>query len=292
MQIVTLPRKRMLDIASSSTDKGLKRALEAAHMDQLSSKDEHIPPHVRKTLRSVTLDSYLHTQTVYYAPIYAPAFVFTAVNQTHTDPILSVFTVLSLLILPLSILAWIHRKQRWAVSQVESLFEEAFIFVHNGRLYANFPELNFLEQQLSELESMRHTAKQSSKSIADLAQKLKEKLILMGQSTNDTTLADLENQYLLQQRLITEATAAMDDVENKRQRCLHLRQELFNWVELDWMKQKASQFTGAQTSEKMWAQAAEMELIAHDLNLLLSGVHGELGTALAQWQTRHEISNL
>ena len=142
-------------------------------MDQLSSKNEQIPPHVRTILRKMTLDSYLHSQTVYYAPIYAPAFVFTALNQTHTDPILSVFTVLSVLIFPLSILAWVHKKQRWAVSQVETLFNEAFIFVHNGRLYANFPELNLLEQQLSELESMRHTAKQSSKSIADLAQKLK-----------------------------------------------------------------------------------------------------------------------
>ena len=292
MQIVTLPRKKMLDIAAHSKDKGLKRALESVHMDRLSSKDTHVPPHVRSILRKMTVDSYLHTQTVYYAPIYAPAFVFTALNQTHTDPILSVFTLLSVLIFPLSILAWVHKQQKWAVSQVEALFAEAFIFVHNGRLYANFPELNFLEQQLSELESMRHTARKSSKSIADLAHKLKEKLILMGQSTNDSTLADLENQYLLQQRLIKEATSAMDQVENKRQRCLHLRQELFNWVELDWMKQKASQLTGNKTSEKMWAQAAEMELIAHDLNILLSGVHGELGTALARWQTRHEISNL
>ena len=292
MQIVTLPRQRMLDIAANSTEKGLKRALESVNMDQLSSTNEQIPPHVRAILRKMTLDSYLHTQTVYYAPIYAPAFVFTALHQTHIDPILSVFTFLSVIIFPLSILAWVHKRQQWAVSQVEKLFEEAFIFVHSGRLYANFPELNLLEQQLSELETMRHTAKQSSKSIADLAQKLKEKLILMGQSTNDRTLADLENQYLLQQRLIKEATIAMDDVENKRQRCLHLRQELFNWVELDWMKQKASQFTGTQTSEKMWAQAAEMELIAHDLNLMLTGVHGELGNALAQWQTRHEISNI
>ena len=292
MQIVTLPRKKMLDIAANSNDKGLKRALESVQLDRLSSKDEHVPPHVRSILRKVTLDSYLHTQTVYYAPIYAPAFVFTALHQTHTDPILSVFTFLSLLILPLSILAWIHKRQNWAVKQIEALFDEAFIFIHNGRLYANFPELNFLEQQLSELESMRHTATQSSKSIADLAHKLKEKLILMGQSTNDSTLADLENQYLLQQRLIKEATEAMGQVENKRQRCLNLRQELFNWVELDWMKQKARQFAGSKTSEQMWAQTAEMELIAHDLNLLLSGVHGELGTALAQWQTRHEISNL
>ena len=292
MQIVTLPRKKMLDIAASSKEKGLKHALESAHMDQLSAKDDHIPPHVRSILQKARLDSYLHTQTVYYAPIYAPAFVFTALNQTHTDPILSVFTILSLIILPLSILAWVHRQQGWAVKQVEALFAEAFIFLHNGRLYANFPELNFLEQQLSELESMRHTATQSSKSIADLAQKLKEKLILMGQNTNDTTLADLENQYLLQQRLIKEATNAMAQVESKRQRCLGLRQELFNWVELDWMKQKANQITGTHTSERMWAQTAEMELIAHDLNVLLSGVHGELGNALAQWQTRHEISSL
>ena len=38
----------------------------------------------------------------------------------------------------------------------------------------------------------------------------------MGQSTNDTTLADLENQYLLQQRLIKEATNAMTQVESKK----------------------------------------------------------------------------
>ena len=41
-------------------------------MDQLSTKDEHIPPHVRRVLQKAMLDSYLHTQTVYYA--YAPAF--------------------------------------------------------------------------------------------------------------------------------------------------------------------------------------------------------------------------
>ena len=129
MQIVTLPRKKMLEIAASSKDKGLKRALESAHMDQISTKDEHIPPHVRRILQKALLDSYLHTQTVYYAPVYAPAFVFTALNQTHTDPILSVFTFLSLIILPLSILAWIHRQRRWAVKQVEVLFSEAFIFL-------------------------------------------------------------------------------------------------------------------------------------------------------------------
>ena len=292
MQIVRLPKQKMLDIATHSKEKGLKRALEAAHLEHLSPSDEHIPTHVRGVLQKVRLDSYLHTQTVYYAPIYAPAFVFTTLNQSVVDPVLGVLTVLSILVFPLSILAWVHKQKGWAVKQVEQLFAEAFVFVDSGRLYTNFPELNLLEQQLDELEQMKHTAIQSSKSIADLAQKLKEKLILMGQSTNDSTLADLENQYLLQQRLIKEATAAMEHVENKRQRCLALRQELFDWVELDWMKQRANQMTRSKNSERLWTQAAEMELIARDLNLQLTGVHGELGTALAQWQTKHEISAL
>lgn len=291
MQIVRLPRQKMLDIAVHSKEKGLKRALEAAHLDHLSSTDEHIPTHVRNVLQKVRLDSYLHTQTVYYAPIYAPAFVFTTCNQTVVDPVLGVLTLLSVLIFPLSILAWVHKQRGWAVKQVERLFSEAFIFVDSGRIYTNFPELNLLEQQLSELETMRNTAIQSSKSIAELAQKLKEKLILMGQSTNDSTLADLENQYLLQQRLIKEATSAMEHVENQRQRCLSLRQELFDWVELDWMKQQAHHITGHKNSERLWTQAAEMELIARGLNIELSGVHGELGTALATWQTKHEISS-
>ena len=292
MQIVNLPRQRMLSIALESKEKGLQRALEAAHLDHLPMDGQHIPPHIRSILKKLWMDKYLHTQTIYYAPMYTPAFLYTSFYQSHVDPILGVLTVLSVIALPLSILAWLHKRQGWAVKHIEALFGEPFIFVDSGRIYANFPELNFLEQQLSELETMRNTAVQSSKNIADLAQKLKEKLILMGQNTNDRTLADLENQHLLQQRLIQEATDAMTQVENQRQKCLHLRQELFDWVELDWMKQQASQLTGFQRSEKLWAQAAEMELIAHDLNIQLSGVHGELGHALAEWQTRHEISAL
>jgi hypothetical protein len=193
------------------------------------------------------------------------------------------------LVLPFSLLSWLHKRQHWAHTQVTKLFSEAFIFVDSGRIYANFPELNQLEQQLSELDDMKKTASQTSKNIALLAQKLKEKLILMGQSTNDSTLADLDNQHLLQQRLINEASEAIVTVENKRQQCLRIRQELFDWVELDWIKQEANQISKPDTSEKLWAQAAEMEMIAHDLNIQLSGVHGELGTALAQWQTRHDV---
>ncbi len=288
MQIVNLHRQRMIEVAQTAKERGLQKALQVSSLDKLPSDGAHIPPHVRAVVQKSKLDSLLHSKNVYYAPIYAPALIYTSYMQENI--IVYVFALLSLLVLPWSILAWIHKRKGWASEQVEKLFAEPFIFVDSARIYANFPELNRLEQQLSELEHMRNTAIQTSKSIASLAQKLKEKLILMGQDTNDETLSDLDNQYILQQRLIVEAESAIHSVENQRQQCLRLRQELFDWVELDWIKQEASQFSGQQHSEKLWRQAAEMELIAHDLNTKLSGVHGELGHALATWQTRNEVS--
>ncbi len=288
MQIVNLHRQRMLEVAQTAKERGLQKALQISNLDKLPSDGAHIPPHVRSVIQKSKLDTLLHSNNVYYAPIYTPALLYTSYVQENI--IVYLFTLLSLLVLPWSILAWVHKRKGWASEQVEKLFGESFIFVDGGRIYANFPELNRLEQQLSELEQMRNTAIQTSNNIASLAQKLKEKLILMGQDTNDETLSDLDNQYLLQQRLITEAEAAIQSVENKRQQCLRLRQELFNWVELDWMKQEASQFSSQRSSEKLWKQATEMELIAHDLNIQLSGVHGELGQALATWQTRNEVS--
>ena len=287
MQIVNLHRHKMLTTAKTAQSKGLLKALQVSHLDQLPVNAAHIPPHVRAVLKNLKIDDWLHNQTVYYAPMYTPAFMYTAVVQGNA--IIYIFTALSILILPFSLLSWLHKRQDWAHTQVTKLFSKAFIFVDSGRIYANFPELNHLEQQLSELDNMKKTATQTSKNIALLAQRLKEKLILMGQSTNDPTLADLDNQYFLQQRLINEANEAIVTVENKRQQCLRIRQELFDWVELDWIKQEASQISSPGTSEKLWAQAAEMEMIAHDLNIQLSGVHGELGSALAQWQTRHDV---
>ena len=287
MQIVNLHRHKMLNTAETAQSKGLLKALQISGLDQLPLNGAHIPPHVRAVLKNLKIDDWLHNQTVYYAPMYTPAFIYTSVVQGNA--IIYIFTILSIFVLPFSLLSWLHKRQNWAYKQVTKLFSEAFIFVDSGRIYANFPELNHLEQQLSELDQMKKTATQTSKNIASLAQKLKEKLILMGQSTNDPTLADLDNQHLLQQRLINEANEAIVTVENRRQQCLRIRQELFDWVELDWIKQEANQISRPGTSEKLWAQAAEMEMIAHDLNIQLSGVHGELGSALTQWQTRHDV---
>lgn len=288
MQIVNLHRQKMLEIANSANEKGLLKALQVSNLDVLPVDAPHIPEHVRKIVGKIKWDSWMHTQSVYYAPLYAPAFIYTSFVQGSF--IIYIFTIVSVLMLPISMLAWLHKRQDWALKQVTLLFSEAFIFVHDNRIYANFPELNQLETQLAELENMRDTAKTTSKNIAELANKLKEKLILMGQNTDDPTLADLDNQYILQKRLINDATIAMETVEQKRQQCLRIRHELFDWVELDHMKQIASQFGGEHRTEQLWKQTAEMELIAHDLNLQLSGIHGELGHALATWQTRHHVS--
>ena len=287
MQIVNLHREKMLETARVMPQQGLVQALKIGNMDALSRKAPHIPPHVRQILQAAWLDGLIHTQAVYYAPYYAAAFLYTSTQRSEF--LLDIFTIGSILILPFSLMAWLHRKQDWAFKKVTKLFSEPFIFVDNHRIYANFPELNLLEAQMEELETMRTKAEQTAVHISQLAQALKEKLILMGQSTQDSTLQDLENQLLIQNTLIDRTTTALAQVESKRQQCLRIRQELFDWVELDWMKQEASQLTGMETQEKIWRQAADMELIAHDLNLVLSGIHGELGEALTRWQTKNQV---
>lgn len=286
MHVVHIPRQTMLDIAAQSKDKGLYRALQAADMATLDRNSEHIPPTIRKILWWGMVDTYLHSQIVQMIPLYCGAIIYTAVM--NPTPYINLFAVLSILALPLGALSFFHRSINWSEGKVRTLLAEPFIFVEQGKIYANFPELNDLEARLQNLELLQQEATLSAKNIQNLANRLKEKLILMGESTNDPVLADLENQHLRQRNLIQKAKDTTLAIEDRRQQCLRVRQDLFDWVELDWLKRQANQITGADQRAEVWQQAVNMELMAHDLQTEVSGIQGELGRALAEWQTRHE----
>ena len=290
MQIVNIPRKRMLEVAKESSTHGLTKALQLAQMDNIEPAGDHIPPKVRTILRWRKIDQYVHSPFMTYLPLYIGAIVYTAV--VNGNWIIYGLVIISLLGLPIGLLSLWNRWTNWAHKKIQQLLSNPFIFVDNGKIYSNFPELNHLEMRLQTLDTLKSEALNSSSNITKLAHKLKEKLILLGESTNDPVLQDLENQHLRQQQLLKEAYETMNTIEDKRQHCLKVRNDLFNWVELDWIKRQANQMIGIEQRTTIWQQAAEMELVAHDLQLQLAGIQGELGNALAEWQTRHELSNI
>ena len=288
MQIVNIPRQQMLEVAKQSTTHGLTKALKLAQMDAIYPSAEHIPPNVQSILRWRQVDRYLHSPFVLYLPLYIGAVIYTAL--VNGNWLIYALVLVSILGLPIGLLSLWNRWTNWAYKKVKYLLEQPFIFVDNGKIYSNFPELNHLEMRLNSLETLKVETLKTSSSITNLAKKLKEKLILLGESTNDPVLQDLENQYLRQQHLIQEATQTMSDIEDKRQHCLKVRHDLFNWVELEWIKRQANQMIGLEQRNQIWIQATEMELMAHDLQMQLVGIQGELGVALADWKTRHQLS--
>ena len=288
MHVVHIPRQTMIDIAQRSKEKGLFKSLQAADMVNIDPSSDHVPPGVRRILRWGQIDTHLHSQVVQMIPLYCGAVIYTAV--VNPAPYMTILAILSVLALPLGALAHLNRWTNWAEKKVLTLLKEPFIFVDNAKIYANFPELNDLETRLYQLEVLQQEATLSAQNIQNLANRLKEKLILMGESTNDPVLSDLENQHLRQCNLIQQSKDTMLAIEDRRQHCLRVRQDLFDWVELDWLKRQANQITGREQRNEIWQKAVDMELLAHDLQTEVSGIQGELGRALAEWQTRHDLT--
>ena len=288
MHVVHIPRQTMIEITQQSREKGLYKSLQAADMVDIDPQAEHVPPRVRSILRWGKIDTYLHSQVAQMIPLYCGAVIYTAV--VSPAPYMTILAILSVLALPLGVLTHINRWTNWAEKKVQALLKEPFIFVDNAKIYANFPELNDLETRLYNLEQLQQEATLSAQNIQNLANRLKEKLILMGESTNDPVLSDLENQHLRQRNLIQQSKDTMLAIEDRRQHCLRVRQDLFDWVELDWLKRQANQITGREQRNEVWQKAVDMELLAHDLQTEVSGIQGELGRALAEWQTRHDLT--
>lgn len=288
MHVVHIPRQTMIEIAQQSTNNGLFKSLQAADMLDIDPQAEHVPPGVRSILRWGKIDTHLHSQVVQMIPLYCGAVIYTAIM--NPEPYMTILAVLSVLALPLGALAHLNRWTNWAEKKVRTLLKEPFIFVDNAKIYANFPELNDLETRLQNLERLQQETTLSAQNIQNLANRLKEKLILMGESTNDPVLSDLENQHLRQRNLIQQSKDTMLAIEDRRQHCLRVRQDLFDWVELDWLKRQANQITGREQRNEVWQKAVDMELLAHDLQSEVSGIQGELGRALAEWQTRHDLT--
>ena len=289
MEVIELDKKILFDKIDSSGENfanniGLYVALQVYDMDTLSPKSPYIPENVKSFLAQAHKQKLFSSPVVNQSLLLFPIFLLASMRVPTFLSI--VITLFFGVVFPFALYK-LHMNTEWSKKQVEQLMQTSFIFVENNKIYANFPELNALEQQITTTQQTKKEAENTCKQIENLASTIKEKLILLGQSTNDASLLNLETHKLTQEQLIVEADKTLDVTKKKVQECKKLREEVIQWVELDWIKRQANQLSGTEQREQAWKKMAELELQAHSIQQEMLGITGQLGRALADWQSNH-----
>lgn len=289
MEVIELDQKVLFEKIDACGDNfanniGLYVALQHYHMDVLSPKSPYIPDNIKEFLSKAQKQKLFSSPVVNQSLLLFPIFLFASLRVPTFLSI--VITIFFGVVFPFALYK-LHMNTDWSKKQVEQLMQTSFIFVENNKIYANFPELNALEHQIMETQTIKKQAENTSKQIDHLASTIKEKLILLGQSTNDASLLNLETHKLTQEQLIAEAEKTLDVTKKKVQECKKLREEIIQWAELDWIKRQANQLSGVEQREQAWKKMAELELQAHGIQQEMLGITGQLGRALADWQSNH-----
>jgi chromosome segregation ATPase len=156
---------------------------------------------------------------------------------------------------------------------VQKLLDTPFLFVLNGDIYENFPNLRTLNDEITALKQNQIETQQSIQKMQKLCRDMKEQLILLGQNTMDPYLRDLESQITTQLRLLEQSQNLLQMSTESQQEQLKLQEELLKWAELDRLRQQASQISGEESKRDSWQkmttlelQAAELAFQMHDLN--------------------------
>ena len=287
MNVVDFPIDQMLQVAEHKKFPRLMEALRLCQMHQLDPKSVYIPEQIRTLLKLAHQEKRFAIPVVLYAPFLAPMLLFSGIQQDNL-PTLGM-GALFLLGVPVALRQYWRFSPQWAVKQILELQQTSFVFVENNQIFANFPKLRDLEKEIADLKHNKENAQRTCQKIDQLAQTLKEKLILLGQNTNDPNLIQLETHKLNQIRLIEQSDELLSINQQKLHKLEKLRQEVIQWAELDWLKRQANELAGSNIRTQTIEKLTHLEMQAYDIQMEISQVHQELKTAIAEWNVQHEI---
>lgn len=287
MAIISLHKTELLRSITQTRQKRFYHALVQAGFEPLLASDVSLPPQLASQLRWAKIEKWLppYLLNLSYSG-FAVLFLATQNEAIH-------WTVALLFGLPLaliSVLLFYIYTEKWAKKNIIKLLGTPFLFIHNGDIYENFPNLRKLDDEIEALKKSQAQTQQSITDLKQLAKEMKEKLILLGQDTNDQYLQNLETQRLNQIRLLEESQNLLQIAIRSRQEQIKLQQELLDWAELDRMRQQASQISGQEAKQQSWQKMTELEMRSAELAFQMQELNRELHNSLITQSANNEVN--
>jgi len=287
MQIISIDAHQMNSILDQEGQNQLDAALSSQMLDSIPLNHPDLPPKVKHILQWVQWQKRIPktfiTQGFYFSLImlwtalYYQTFIWGIVGSIALAVILS------------CIFMFYTRSKTWAKQKLKILLATPFMLIHNDRLYENLPQLRKMDAEITMLEQHHNNAQVAVNNIEKLIRKLKEKLILLGESTDDPQIHQMETEKISQGKIIEKSTALLLQIRTHRSEQDKVKQEIAHRLELQSLRQKAAILTGDGDNENSLRKLTEIEMQATTMVLEINQMQRELQAINLRWKTLEEI---
>lgn len=286
MAIISLNKHELQRSVTQTSQKRFYYALRKAGFEPLLATGISLPPQLRSRLIWAKLEKWLPSSIIHISYV-GFAILFLAVQDEVMHWAIAI--LLGLPLIPFTAFLFYIHTEKWAQQNVQKLLETPFLFIYNGDIYENFPNLRKLDDEIEILKKTQIQTEQSILELKQLSKDMKEQLILLGQDTNDQYLQGLESQRMNQIRLLEKSQELLQIAMRSRQEQIKLQQELLDWAELDRMRQQASQISGQDSKQQSWQKMTALEMRAAELAFQMHELNHELHNSLAKKVAQNEV---
>jgi hypothetical protein len=286
MPIISLDKEKLQKAIHQTSQRRFYYALKEAGLQPWLKQRSSLPQKLRNVLIWAHLEKWLPSALINFSYI-GFAFLYLLVENGTLHWLFAALLGVPILLLT-AFTIYIHT-ETWAKKRVQKLLDTPFLFVLNGDIYENFPNLRTLNDEITALKQNQIETQQSIQKMQKLCRDMKEQLILLGQNTMDPYLRDLESQITTQLRLLEQSQNLLQMSTESQQEQLKLQEELLNWAELDRLRQQASQISGNESKRESWQKMTTLELRAAELAFQMHDLNQKLRNTLALRSAENEL---
>ena len=203
MKLISIHPQKMLAVAANSPRYRLQTALNSQGMNDIPVDHPALPDDIRKTLKWATWEYLLVRNASPNTILFL--IIMIGMGLYHQTLIWLLVGVCSVIALILALVGKLIDRPQWASQQLQSFLDTPFLFLVQETLYENLPQLRRLDADIQRLTRTKQEARHIQQQMALLTRQLKEKLILLGESTTDQQVVDLEVAQITQEKIISQA---------------------------------------------------------------------------------------
>jgi hypothetical protein len=283
MQLITINAQEMRVVLKQSNQERLTAALRTQTLDKISLDQPNIPTILRLVLRGSNREQLVGNRPLTPLIYFLLIMIFTALYYQSLE-----WIVVGVLCFPMLLLAGYAvyiRSPDWASKQLAQFLDVPFLFIFKDTIYENLPQLRRLSDEITNLESRKNEAQHAHQQIDQLIRSMKEKLILLGETTSDPVILKMEVEKITQEKIISKAAELITIIKERYQEQLKTRQELLHRLELHAMRQQASSITGKTEGTNALSQLTELEMQSLEMSLELNAMQAELTNINLRWKS-------
>jgi len=283
MQLISINEQEMQTAVKQSNQVRLTAALRSQTLDKIPLDQSNLPTKLRLVLRWSNREQLLGNRPLAPMVYFLLIMIFTAFYYQSLEWI--VVGILCFLMLLIAGYAAYIRSPSWASKQLAQFLAVPFLFIFEDTVYENLPQLRRLRDEITNLESTKNEAQHAHQQIDQLIRSMKEKLILLGESTSDPDILKMEVEKITQDKIILKATELLTIIKEKYQEQMKTRQELLHRLELHAMRQQANVITGKTEDQNALSQLTELEMQSLEMSLKLNVMQTELTNINLRWKS-------